>query len=77
MDAKRISINFLLESAIDNSRGGITWNDVIVSIEQIRRTKVREQLDSTLSDFSIADLTTALEIAVKRGQPSLPAPKKK
>lgn len=65
-------LQLILDSAVSKSNGGMTWHDVISTIEQIRRAKAREQLTSALSDLSIADLTVALEVAVKNVPPALP-----
>jgi hypothetical protein len=67
----------MLQSTVERSKGGMTWNDVISTIEQIRRAKMLEQLGSTLADLSVADLTVALEIAAAEAAPKplmVPAP---
>lgn len=74
---QRDVVYMMLQSAVERSKGGMTWNDVIATIEQIRRAKVLEQLGSTLADLSVADLTAALEIAAKEVLPKpsmVPAP---
>lgn len=59
----------VLQSAVERSRGGMSWQDVLAAIEQIRREKVLHQLSSTLSDMSVTDLTAAMEIAAQETAP--------
>ncbi len=65
-----------LQSAIDRNKGAATWTDLRLAVMRATEAKLREDFNSMLSSYSIADLMQALLIIDReyiKQPPPLPA----
>lgn len=53
----------MLQGAVERSKGGASWTDVLLAIKRAKELKVKASLDSLFSDFSLESLMQAEKLA--------------
>lgn len=54
-----------LAQTVERLKGAGTWTDLQLAIVRAKEQKLREQLNSTLSDMTLADLALAEKLALQ------------
>ncbi len=68
MAMERSDVKYILQAALDrlnrDQPDTATWSDVVAAVQDARERKVKESLTSIVGGYNLADLSTALSVAM-------------